>query len=55
VVNLRLSTEYWFFNNVGLGAALNWFELNADVDDDDWKGNLDYNYWGPQIYVAVRF
>jgi hypothetical protein len=55
LVNLRLSTEYWFFNNVGLGAALNWFDLNADVDDDDWKGNLDYNYWGPQIYVAVRF
>jgi hypothetical protein len=55
VVNLRLSTEYWFFNNLGLGVALNWFDLSADVEDDEWKGKLDYNYWGPQIYVAVRF
>lgn len=55
LANIRLSTEYWFFNNVGLGAALNWFDLNVDVEDDDWKGKLDYNYWGPHIYVTVRF
>ncbi len=55
LVNLRLSTQYWFFNNVGLGAAINYFNLNVDVEDDDWKGKLDYSYWGPQVYVAVRF
>jgi hypothetical protein len=24
VTNLRLNTEYWVFNNLGLGAAVNW-------------------------------
>jgi hypothetical protein len=55
LINLRLSTEYWFFNNVGLGAAVNWFSLDVDVDDGDWRGKIDYQYWGPQVYVAVRF
>jgi hypothetical protein len=55
LINLRASTEYWFFNNVGLGAAVNWYSLNVDVDDGDWRGILDYQYWGPQVYLAVRF
>jgi hypothetical protein len=55
LLNLRLDTEYWIFNNVGLGGALTWFYLNADVEDDDWKGTFDYTYWGAQIYVLVRF
>ncbi len=55
LINLRLSTEYWFFNNVGLGAAINWFSLDVDVNDGDWRGILDYQYWGPQVYAAVRF
>ena len=52
---MRASTEYWFFHNVGLGAAINWFSLDVDVDDKDWRGVLDYQYWGPQVYLAVRF
>ena len=55
LLNLRLSTEYWFFNNVGVGAAINWFSLDVDVEDNSWKGELDYEYWGPQVYAAIRF
>lgn len=55
ITNLRLSTEYWFFNNVALGAALNWFALDVDVEDSEWKGTLDYEYFGPQIYLKARF
>ena len=54
-INLRASTEYWFFNNVGLGAAINWFSLDVDVNDGDWRGIIEYQYWGPQIYAAIRF
>lgn len=54
-INFRASTEYWFFNNVGLGAAINWFSLDVDVDDGDWRGKLDYQYWGPQVYALIRF
>ena len=55
LINLKLSTEYWIFNNVALGAAINYFNLDVDVDDNDWKGEFDYQYWGPQVYAAVRF
>lgn len=55
VTNVNLSTEYWVFNNVGLGVAVNWFKLDVDLDESEWKGTLDYEYWGPQIYATVRF
>jgi hypothetical protein len=54
LANIRLSTDYWFTNNFGIGAAINWFDLDAEVDDDNWKGAVDYRYFGPQIYVQAR-
>ena len=54
LVNVRLSTDYWFTNNFGMGAAINWFDLDAEVDDTNWKGAIDYRYFGPQIYVQAR-
>ena len=53
--NVRISTEYWPWNNVGLGAAINAFGLDVDVEDDEWKGAIDYDYWGPQLYLRARF
>jgi hypothetical protein len=55
LVNLSARTEYWFFNHLGAGLALNWFRLDVEVDSDDWRGELKYKYWGPQLYVTVRF
>lgn len=46
---------YWFNGNLGVGAALNWFKFNVDVDEDKWHGNMHYQYWGPQLYMNVRF
>jgi len=53
--NFRADTEYWFWEHVGFGAALNASGLNVDVNDDAWHGSLDYVYWGPQLYVKARF
>lgn len=53
--NLRASTEYWFFNNFGVGLAVNWFSMDVDIVDSDWKGKLNYEYIGPQIYAQTRF
>lgn len=55
LVNLGVRTEYWFFNHIGAGLALNWFRLDVEVDSSDWRGELEYKYWGPQIYITVRF
>jgi hypothetical protein len=54
-INSRLSTEYWFFNNVGLGAGVNGFWFDIDVDTEDWRGALDYQYFGAQVYLTLRF
>ena len=53
--NVRASTEYWFYNHFGAGVALNWFDLDVDVEDDDWKGTINYQYIGPQVYIQTRF
>lgn len=53
--NLNLATEYYLFNNVGIGVALSYFKLDVDVDDSDWRGKLEYEYWGPSAYLKVRF
>jgi hypothetical protein len=55
LVNLAARTEYWFFNHFGAGLALNWFRLDVEVDSSDWRGELEYKYWGPQIYITARF
>jgi hypothetical protein len=55
IANLRISTEYWLYNNFGVGVAVNYFSLDVEVDDSEWKGTFDYEYFGPQIYLAARF
>ncbi len=55
LVNLAARTQYWFFNHFGAGLALNWFRLDVEVDSSDWRGELEYKYWGPQIYITARF
>lgn len=55
VLNTRIGTEYWLWDRVGIGAALNWFSLNVSVDDSQWNGDLEYDYWGPQVYVTARY
>lgn len=51
----RVGTEYWVSNHFGVGAAVNAFGFNLDADQDDWSGGLEYEYWGPQLYVTGRF
>ena len=53
--NVRASTEYWLYHNVGVGFAINWFSMDVDVEDSDWQGSIDYEYLGPQVYANVRF
>lgn len=55
ITNLKLSTEYWILKNIGLGTAINWFALDVEVDDSEWKGELDYQYLGLQLYASIRF
>ena len=53
--NVKLATEYYVWNNFAVGASLQYFKLDVDLDDSDWAGSLDYEYWGPTAYISVRF
>lgn len=55
LLSIGVKTEYWLMKNFGVGAALTYFNLDVDVEDTDWKGELDYQYFGPQIYLSLRF
>lgn len=55
LLNIGVKTEYWMTKNFGVGAALSYFYLNVDVEDTDWKGELGYQYFGPQVYLSLRF
>lgn len=55
LTNLRVATEYVPYAGLGLGIAYNWFAMDVDVSGSDWKGRLDYEYQGPQIYATYRF
>ncbi len=52
--NIRVSADYWVTNNFGIGAAVNWFDIDAKVDDSEWRGEIEYSYFGPQIYIQAR-
>ncbi len=55
MLNLRVATEYDIFRNVALGLSYTYFALDANADDSDWKGTVDYKYHGPAIYVVAQF
>ncbi len=55
LVSLAGRTHYWFYNRLGVGGAVNWFDLEFDVDGDKWRGRIDYDYVGPQVYLVTRF
>jgi len=51
----RTYAEYRFSKHVGLGFAIEGFQLNVESSTDSWQGEIKYGYWGPQIYLKSRF
>jgi hypothetical protein len=39
----------------GVGLGYNRFDIDVDVDTSDFKGSLDWQYDGPQIFYTVAF
>src|SRR5262245_51560196 len=55
LANARLYGEYHFGGRYSAGVALDGFKLSLDMNKPRWKGDYDYTYWGPQIYMTARF
>jgi hypothetical protein len=55
MANLSAATEYDIFKNVALGVSYTYFSIDVDADDSDWRGRIDYEYYGPALYVVAIF
>jgi hypothetical protein len=52
---LNIATDYAFTKNLAVGASYTYFKMQADADSDNWKGQADYEYYGPAVYLVARF
>ncbi len=55
IINLRATAEYFLHRNFSLGVGYNYFRVNVDTDDDDFKGSLEWDYSGLQVFAGLRF
>ena len=55
MASLSAATEYDIFKNVALGVSYTYFTIDVDADDSDWRGRIDYEYYGPALYVVAIF
>jgi len=53
--SVRLHAEFRFARNFSLGAAIDGFKVSVEASQSEWMGGFDYGYWGPQIYLSMRF
>lgn len=54
LLDLLIGLEYDVTENVELGAAANWFYLNAGAERDQLNFDFDYGFAGLFVYLAAR-
>lgn len=50
-----LAGEYWIANNWGVGAALDYLKIEADVTKSDFRGNIEFKGTSGRLYLTARF
>ena len=55
ILNLNLSTEYYFTKHVGAGAALALFDVSVRHNGVVFYNTLTYEYSGLQAYLAFKY
>jgi len=55
LINFELNTEYRLFKHFALGAGIARIGIDAEVDDDDWKGKVTDAYRGFNLYGTFYF
>jgi hypothetical protein len=55
LTTLGAKLEYQFTQRWGLGAGYDSFWIDVDIEDDNLKSNIEYNYHGLQVYGILRF
>ena len=55
LTNLGAKLEYQFTKRWGLGVGYDSFRINVDIEDNNLRSNIEYNYQGVQAYGILRF
>ncbi len=55
LVDLIFGTEYRVFKNVSFGISLNRMSIDAEVDEPNFRGNVNEVYKGLTIYTGIYF
>jgi hypothetical protein len=55
IINFELNTEYRLFKHFALGAGLARIGVDAEVDDEGWRGKVTDSYRGFNVYGAFYF
>ncbi len=55
ILNLTLSTEYYFNNHLGLGAALTSFDVSVRYSGVVFINSLTYQYNAVQAYLVLKY
>ncbi len=55
ILNYEINTEYRLFKHFALGAGLARIGINAEVDDEDWRGKVTDSYRGFNVFGTFYF
>jgi hypothetical protein len=53
--NTSIGVNYQAFRHVGFDLAWQYFNLNLDVEKEDWMGGADMTYRGPVLAVTFNW
>jgi len=53
IINAALGINFRVFKHVGIGLNYNWLELDVEVDDDPWQGELVTRSRGFFVYLSA--
>ena len=55
LANYAAGLEWRAFEHLGFGVGYNFFDVDLDVEKESFRGNLDYQMQGAQIYLRLGF
>ena len=55
LLNLGLAIEYDKFEYVSVGVGWEYYKIDVDIDKKRFDGELDFEYYGPMLYLKGLF
>ena len=55
IVDTGLTVQYNFTDTIGVGAGVRYFNVDVEASDEDLRGQFEFEYFGPLVYVNAAF